>query len=110
MDGSIALGRAQRKRLLELYRQASRPCELRREGMVWRRPRPVPGKSDPRGAYKLRRLRELLQDLPDDEAAVFEDEVDLNLNPEIGCMWMPRGQQAAVVTPGTNVKRYMAGS
>ncbi len=83
---------------------------LRAEGMVWRRPRPVPGKVDPRKAYKLRRLRELLRDLPDDEAAVFEDEVDLNLNPELGCMWMPRGEQAEVVTPGTNVKRYMAGS
>ena len=83
---------------------------LRREDLVWRRPRPVPGRSDPRGAYKLRRIRELLRDLPDDEAAVFQDEVDLNLNPEIGCMWMPRGERAEVVTPGTNVKRYMAGS
>ena len=83
---------------------------LRRDGMVWRRPRPVPGKVDPRGTYKLRRVRELLRGLAGDEAAVFEDEADLNLNPEIGCAWMPRGQQAGVVTPGTNVKRYMAGS
>lgn len=83
---------------------------LRREGMVWRRPRPVPGPNDPRRAYRLRRIRELLRDLPADEAAVFEDEVDLNLNPEIGCMWMARGEQAEVATPGTNVKRYMAGS
>jgi putative transposase len=83
---------------------------LRRAGMVWRRPRPVPGRPDPRKAYRLRRVRELLRDLPADEAAVFEDEVDLNLNPEIGCMWMERGRQAEVVTPGTNVKRYLAGS
>jgi len=48
--------------------------------------------------------------LPPDEAAVFQDEVDLNLNPDIGCCWMPRGQQAQVVTPGNNVKRYLAGS
>jgi hypothetical protein len=41
---------------------------------------------------------------------LFEDEVDLNLNPEIGCTWMPRGEQAEVMTPGTNVKRYLAGS
>jgi transposase len=83
---------------------------LRSEGMVWRRPRPVPGPTDPRRVYKLRRIRELLRDLPADEAAVFQDEVDLNLNPEIGCMWMPRGEQAEVVTPGTNDKRYLAGS
>ena len=40
---------------------------------------------------------------------MFQDEVDLNLNPDIGCMWMPRGEQAEVVTPGTNVKRYLCG-
>jgi hypothetical protein len=48
--------------------------------------------------------------LPDDETAVFEDEVDVHLNPKIGSMWMRRGQQAEVVTPGSNVKRYLAGS
>lgn len=80
------------------------------QGMVWRRPRPVLGPKDPGRTYKLRKIRELLRDLPPDEAAVFQDEVDLNLNPEIGCMWMPRGEQAQVVTPGTNVKRYLAGS
>jgi len=79
-------------------------------GWVWRRPRPVPGKQDAARVWKLRKIRELLRDLPADEAAVFEDEVDLNLNPEIGCMWMEKGHQAQVVTPGTNVKRYLAGS
>jgi transposase len=79
-------------------------------GLVWRRPRPVLKPKDPRRPYRLRRIRELLRDLPDDEAAVFQDEVDLNLNPEIGCMWMERGKQAQVQTPGTNVKRYLAGS
>jgi len=83
---------------------------LRGQGMVWRRPRPVLGPRDARRAWRLRQIRELLRDLPAEEAAVFQDEVDLNLNPEIGCMWMPRGQQAQVVTPGTNVKRYLAGS
>jgi len=83
---------------------------LHGQGMVWRRPRPVPGRSDPHRAWKLRKIRELLRDLPEDEAAVFQDEVDLNLNPDIGCMWMERGGQAEVVTPGTNVKRYLSGS
>lgn len=83
---------------------------LARQHIVWRRPRPVPGPTDPQRAWKLRQIRELLRDLPPDEAAVFQDEVDLNLNPEIGCMWMPEGDQVQVVTPGTNVKRYLAGS
>ena len=83
---------------------------LHEHALVWRRPRPVLGPSDPRRVTKLRRIRELLRDLPEDEAAVFEDEVDLNLNPELGHMWMHEGRQAEVVTPGTNVKRYLAGS
>jgi putative transposase len=83
---------------------------LHRDELVWRRPRPVPGPKDPQRPRKLKAIRELLKNLPPDEAAVFQDEVDLNLNPDIGCMWMQRGEQAEVVTPGTNVKRYLAGS
>ena len=83
---------------------------LRRADLVWRRPRPVLGPKDEHRRWKLRKIRKLLRDLPPDEAAVFQDEVDLNLNPDIGCMWMRRGEQAEVVTPGTNVKRYLSGS
>lgn len=83
---------------------------LRAQNLVWRRPRPVLGPRDPQRDWKLRKIRELLRDLPADEAAVFQDEVDLNLNPDIGCCWMEKGQQAQVVTPGTNVKRYLSGS
>ena len=83
---------------------------LHRQNLVWRRPRPVLGPTDEQRRWKLRKIRELLRGLPPDEAAVFQDEVDLNLNPDIGCMWMERGRQARVVTPGTNVKRYLSGS
>src|SRR5688572_23024938 len=44
---------------------------LRRQNLVWRRPRPVLGPGDERRRSKLRTIRELLRDLPDDEAAVF---------------------------------------
>lgn len=84
--------------------------QLHSEQIVWRRPRPVLGPKDPEYGQKLRKIRRLLAHLPDDETAVFEDEVDVNLNPKIGSMWMRRGQQAEVVTPGNNVKRYLAGS
>jgi putative transposase len=70
----------------------------------------VLGLSDPRRQWKLRKIRELLRDLPPDKTAVFQDEVDLNLNADIGCLWMEKGQQAQVITPGNNVKRYLAGS
>jgi transposase len=85
-------------------------CWLHEENLVWRRPRPVLGPKDPQRAQKLRKIRALLRDLPTNEAAFFEDEVDVNTNPKIGSMWMRRGQQAEVVTPGTNTKRYLAGS
>jgi len=83
---------------------------LHREDIVWRRPRPVLRREDPRKAEILQGLRRLLLELPDDETVVFQDEVDLNLNPKIGCMWMRRGRQAAVVTPGDDQKCYLAGS
>lgn len=83
---------------------------LHRENLVWRRPRPVLGPEDPERQAILRRLRFLLRNLPPDEIAVFQDEADVNTNPKIGCMWMFRGQQAEVETPGTNEKRYLAGS
>jgi transposase len=83
---------------------------LHRENLVWRRPRPVLGPKDKQRAEKLRQLRQILRDLPPDEAAVFEDEVDVNTNPKIGCAWMYKGKQAEVVTPGTNAKKYIAGS
>jgi transposase len=83
---------------------------LRQAGLVWRRPRPTPRPKDPCRAAKLAALRALLHGLPDDETAVFMDEVDINLNPEVGCMWMRQGQQAALPTPGSNEKRYLAGS
>jgi putative transposase len=79
-------------------------------GLAYRRPRPVLGPKDPRRAARLRKLRHLLAGLPPGEVAVFQDEVDVNTNPKVGAMWMRRGEQAELVTPGTNVKRYLAGS
>jgi transposase len=83
---------------------------LREAGLVWRRPRPTIRPKDPDREKKLSALRALLKGLPAGETAVFMDEVDVNPNPKVGCMWMKRGQQASVETPGNNEKRYLAGS
>jgi transposase len=83
---------------------------LRREQMVWRRPRPVLERKDLDRSRKLRVIRQLLGNLAPGEIALFQDEVDINTNPKIGCMWMPRGEQAEIPTPGDNVKRYLSGS
>jgi transposase len=100
--------------LLSLYQVAVSPETVRRwlhrADLVWRRPRPVLRRQDPGRRGKLRALRRLLADLPADEVAVFTDEGDVQLNPKIGSMWMRRGQQAEVETPGDNHKRYLAGS
>jgi len=62
-------------------------------------------------AVKTRRinaLHRLIAALPRGEVAVYEDEVDVHLNPKIGLDWMGLGQQKEAVTPGKNEKRYLA--
>jgi transposase len=59
---------------------------------------------------RLNRIRQVLATLPRREAAFYEDEVDIHLNPKIGLDWMVAGQQKEVVTPGKNEKRYLAGA
>jgi putative transposase len=83
---------------------------MHRMEFVWRRPRPVVGPRDPEHAQKLRQIQRFIGQLPTNETVVFQDEVDVHLNPKIGSMWMCRGQQAEVVTPGNNEKRHLAGS
>ena len=59
---------------------------------------------------RLQEIERLVKHLRPDEVAVYEDEVDIHLNPKIGLDWMVRGQQKQVVTPGKNEKRYLAGA
>lgn len=64
-------------------------------------------------AYKTRRLNriaKLRDNLPSDEVLLYEDEIDIHLNPKIGSDWMLQGQQKEVLTPGQNQKRYLAGA
>jgi transposase len=76
------------------------------------RPRPTVGCPWPKAAKtrRLNAIRKLLDTLPAGHVAVYEDEVDIHLNPKIGLDWMGRGQQKEVKTPGNNVKRYLAGA
>lgn len=62
-------------------------------------------------ARKKRRMaliHALIDTLPANEACVFEDEADIDLNPRIGVDWTLPGEQRTVMTPGKNVKRYFA--
>jgi transposase len=59
---------------------------------------------------RLNAISRLIAGLPKGAVVVYEDEVDIHLNPKIGWDWMVRGQQKEVFTPGQNVKRYLAGT
>ena len=76
------------------------------------RPRPRVKCPWPRRDKELRlaAIRGLVDDLPPEEAAAYLDEVDVHLNPKIGLDWMNCGTQKQVLTPGTNVKRYLCGA
>ncbi|MFQ5589841.1 MAG: winged helix-turn-helix domain-containing protein [Phycisphaerae bacterium] len=67
---------------------------LHQENLVCRRPRPVLRPEDPERAAIFRRLGYLLRILPPNEIAVFQDVMDVNTNPKLGCMWMRRAQRA----------------
>lgn len=76
------------------------------------RPKPTVGCPWPK-ARKTRRLNEIQQLVAGRrrrEVVLYVDEVDIHLNPKIGEDWMLRGQQKEVLTPGHNVKRYLAGA
>jgi transposase len=77
----------------------------------WGRPRPIvlcPW-SKRKKTKRIRQIEALLENLPEEEVALYQDEVDIHLNPKIGWDWMFSGEQKLVVTPGNNVKRCVAG-
>jgi len=103
-----ALAAAVRERLgVRVGRETIRKV-LHDLGLVWRRPRPVVGPVDPDHDGKMRAIRRVLVTLAPTDVAVFQDEVQLDLNPKIGAAWMLKGFQAAVVTPGDNDRRHLA--
>lgn len=80
-------------------------------GARWGLPRPVVRCPWPKRKKSrcIRRIQALVANVPDDEVVLYQDEVDVHLNPKIGRDWMLCGQQKEVVTPGNNVKRCLAG-
>jgi transposase len=85
---------------------------LRRMGIRWGRPKlfvECPW-SQRRRRRRLAQIRTLVENLGPDEVALYEDEVDIHLNPKPGPDWMPHGVQKWVRTPGQNKKCYLAGA
>ena len=85
---------------------------LREMKVRWGRPKPIvlcPWEKG-RRQRRLRKLRRLAKNPQPGEAVLFQDEIDIHLNPKIGPDWMLPGVQRRVVTPGKNAKAYVAGA
>jgi transposase len=77
----------------------------------WKSARPIvkcPWPKEQKEA-RFQELRDLRETLPKNEVLLFQDEVDILLNPKIGRDWSLLGQQRETVTPGQNKKRYLTG-
>lgn len=77
-----------------------------------RRGRPCPALRIPvRGRRKvLENIGRLVAKATPAEEVFYVDEADIDLNPRIGWTYMKRGEQPLVLTPGKNVKYYIAGA
>ncbi len=78
-------------------------------GFRWRRPQ-LALPSDPEAAPKLWRLADTRLAAPADAVTLALDECDVHLVPTVRAMWMRRGRQAHVMTPGSNRKRGVFGA
>jgi transposase len=85
---------------------------LRRIGARLGKPKPTVGCPWPRRRRqrRLAEIKQVVQSLHPRDVAVYADEVDIHLNPKVGADWMNRGKQKLVMTPGQNVKHYVAGA
>lgn len=63
-----------------------------------------------RRTRRLNEIRQLVAHPTPGEVVLYEDEVDIHLNPKIGLDWMLPARQRQVVTPGKNRKCYIAGA
>jgi hypothetical protein len=83
---------------------------LHAAGWKWKRAKLVAKDDDPQRVEKLARIRYAFEQVRAGVALFFADELDISLLPKVGYQWMPKGEQVAVWTPGTNEKRYLAGA
>jgi transposase len=85
---------------------------LRRLGIRLGRPKPIVGCpwSKAQKTRRLNKIRRLVATAGQGDVIVYEDEVDIHLNPKIGSDWMLPSTQKTVMTPGKNRKRYLAGA
>jgi len=74
--------------------------ELPKVGLRWRRARPTLQFSCPASAQRRRTIKRRLAAHQPAVEIFYIDEVDIDLNPKIGFLWSPLGQQQTIPTPG----------
>ena len=76
------------------------------------RPRPIVNCPWSKAAKtkRINQINAMISNCKSGDVVVYEDEVDIHLNPKIGLDWMNLGQQKEVLTPGQNQKQYLAGA
>jgi transposase len=79
------------------------------EGYRWRRPRHGL-RCDPDAAGKMWALSERVVGAPPEAAILCQDGCDVHLLPVLRAMWMRRGQQVRIPTPGANRKFSVFGA
>src|SRR5690606_870211 len=83
---------------------------LREEKVRRGRPRPalrIPVKG--RG-QRIKEIEAIVERASAEEEVFYVDEADVDLNPRIGTTYVKCGKQPLVLTPGKNVKYYIAGA
>lgn len=77
--------------------------------LVWRRPKhTLP--EDPKARQRMWALFERVMRASTETVLLCEDECDIHLLPVLRAMWMSKGKQARVPTPGSNRKRSVFGA
>jgi transposase len=79
---------------------------LHAAGFVWRRPKLIvrPSAHEPEGLARQWAIVKAVIEAGPETGVVYVDECDVQLLPVVRAMWMRRGQQVRVPTPGTNRK------
>ncbi len=100
--------------LTELLTRPVHASTVRRElpklGLRWRRTRPTLRIRHPDSAKRMKAINKQLAHRESGVEVFYIDEVDIDLNPKIGFLWSPVGEQQTIPTPGKNRKRYLAGA